>query len=98
MSEFNTRKDRDQRGKAKPHYRLGYRTKKGIKLIAFVMHYNDEPLPRCNHSKSPGWWNRLFSTAPRRTADRKNIQAIMHGMEPDGISWHTHKKPVSYYL
>ncbi|EGG9814464.1 hypothetical protein ID007_004325 [Salmonella enterica] len=97
MSEFNTRKDRLPDGKAKPHYRLDFRAKQGVKTEHHPA--SDKPNPDLNWAaaKSPGWWNNLYSTCPRRVDDRRNIHAIMRGGDADGMVWHDNKKPVSYH-
>lgn len=95
MSTFNTRRDRDGRGKAKPHFRVQYASPD-----AKHIHHADrrgEHAPRCNYSKNPGWWDNIFTTRRRRTDDRLKAAAVMRGADPDGLAWLMDKRPMTYW-
>lgn len=96
MSVFNTRKDRDRHGKPLPHWRIDYPSSEGVKHIHHSQK-NGPGGPRCDYSKSPGWWYRLTSTRPRRMADRTNAVRVLRGADPDGIIWRLHNKPQIYF-
>lgn len=74
MSTFNTRKDRDRNGKAKPHKHSGIPT-----LTGKWRH----PSMDCwvNYS-TPGdhEWKRLYTTLRRRADDRRQCHRVMQGM------------------
>lgn len=95
MSNFNKIKDRDQHGKAKPHFRVPYPS-----YEAKYCHYADRygrRSPGVNYNKNPGWWNNIFTTRKRRADDRANAVKILHGHDPDGIGWLCDKRPTDYY-
>lgn len=96
MSNFNTRKDRDRNGNPLPHYRINYPSSEGITYI----HHRDRCAPRqprWDATKLPGWWSRLTTTCPRRVADRINVVRVLRGTDPDGLSWHSGKRPKIYF-
>ncbi|EAM6792394.1 hypothetical protein E0G74_01370 [Salmonella enterica] len=96
MSVFNSRKDRDGHGKAKPHYRVKY-SSPDAKHIHHADRRNWEKAPRCNYSANPGWWDRLYHTRPRRADDRNNARAIVKGYDAEGVVWMLHNRPYIYF-
>ncbi|EBO9898505.1 hypothetical protein EF72_21445 [Salmonella enterica] len=96
MSTFNTRKDRQQDGKAKPHFLVKYRTRKGIKYIHHVDRRGNRA-PHCNYSKNPAYWNNIYTTRRRRADDREQAQRIMLGWDAEGITWLVDKRPTEYW-
>ncbi len=51
---------------------------------------------RAGHA--PSHWNILFHHRPRRRHDKHSCVRIMHGEDPDGISWELgNRKPHVYY-
>ena len=48
-------------------------------------------------ARNPGWFNRIYNTPRHRTSDRLNIALVMHGTDPDGISWSIHTRPKVFY-
>ena len=91
MSTFNTRKDRDRNGKAKPHKHSGIPT-----LTGKWRH----PSMDCwvNYS-TPGdhEWKRLYTTLRRRADDRRQCHRVMQGDDPEGIVWFPDCYPQIYY-
>ena len=91
MSTFNTRKDRDRNGKAKPHKHSGIPT-----LTGKWRH----PSMDCwvNYS-TPGdhEWKRLYTTLRRRADDRRQCHRVMQGDDPEGIVWFPDCYPPSLY-
>lgn len=91
MSTFNTSKDRDRNGKAKPHKHSGIPT-----LTGKWRH----PSMDCwvNYS-TPGdhEWKRLYTTLRRRADDRRQCHRVMQGDDPEGIVWFPDCYPQIYY-
>ncbi len=81
MSTFNTRKDRYPDGKPKPHK------------------YDLSRYPTWRHfyNKNKSWWNRHYTTKPRRHDDNQKLHQILRGRDPDGISWTLDHKPLIWY-
>lgn len=95
MSVFNTRKDRKQNGKPKPHYYVGYPGFEGK-----MMYHHDRTAgswPAWNACHSPSAWTRMFMTRPRRVKEAAAIVRIMKEADPDGILFPHPTKPYIYY-
>ena len=48
--------------------------------------------------KSPGWWVHIHMKRPRRHANRRFCNAVLHGRDPDSLPWPGGaRKPHLYY-
>lgn len=53
--------------------------------------------PSCWIGTNPGWWNRTFTTKPRRADDRENEWRVLAGYDPDGLVWMPDRRPNVYF-
>ena len=48
-------------------------------------------------SRYPRYWDKLHHTRPARAESRRLVQAILHGADPDNLTWPDGRKPHIYY-
>lgn len=95
MSTFNTRKDRDRRGKAGAHKHTDCACITGKFYHPDVNNKYNFQINYCTAGTHE--WKRTYSTIPRRSHDRLNIHLVMRGVDPDGISWYPDRYPDNWY-
>jgi len=61
--------------------------------------YHSSPHTSLRHSKSgyPHWHDILFHTRPRRMAEKRCLNALRQGVDPEDLAWPLSKKPHEYY-
>lgn len=88
MSIKHRVKDRDHTGKMRPLFRVWKEQ---------VRREYRAPAPFYDTTRNPSWYNRLFSTKPKRKESRQLCRDIVAGRcEPDGAIFPLVNKPCDY--
>ncbi|WP_275554654.1 hypothetical protein [Mixta sp. Marseille-Q2659] len=55
------------------------------------------PIRYYSNPNGTHYWKWLYTTKPRRAADKERIHRIMRGADPEGMAWSPDNYPTKWY-